>query len=1021
MGCHASALNFEEFDPDYRYCGRRAQIVSSQALKHPNPKTGSADRQKRSFVVGTFDQAVAERDDVGVIRQLNHLDEPYRAPGADAALEADAVGGAEPMTARKLADIYLREAIPFMELDSSVLAATSDDADENDKLVFHEEHSIMGNTAVSYMQTVQGIPVWESGMAVQVEDDAMQVIGSQNTMQIGLKLKLPPDDAPYNEGEIDEQVLVELMGFESGAALDISHKEKFIYKYRAGRRIEGLHEDPIEGGAAEPGFVLPPVGKKIKDNNAYVVTAVQFTHTSSSTGEEGWLAMIEAATGSVLYLRSLRGCAMHATLNVEERLGDRHDDGPPVGEIAVHAGEAVGTARIVFFDIGDTLGRGIFGPSGELLEIRLFADVLERLQHMNANGVRIGIISDPGAFDTGLIRSLLQDTGAFDFIDASLVFFGPKDGTSIFENSALAAGVAASECLFVGENQTERDVASSAGFRVATSPQEASAATDPDATLAWVYLQDPATKAGAAGPRPDSSLQSLDQFRDLVALRGLTPPAAGSGQALSGEFIRLQNIDTPNPTLPTSPPPGDFRFSVNTNDFGAANAYHNCDRLFRILEEFGMDVRSYFDGTNFPVRVDHRVRYTTNPFLPPTANVVNASAPGFTFPPRSDGFRFALAARNTAVGMATAWRVVLHEFGHALLWDNVGSPNFRFAHSAGDALAAILNDAGNQAARHLTFPWVSIGRSHMRPVTDFAWYGTRYEPFDANGEDRAGYVAEQMLSSTLFRAYQAAGGDSTDRQEQEFAARYVVFLVMKAIRLMSTFNNPSGPEGFADLMMQADAGTFPNDGVQRQIGLLRKVIRWAFEMQGAYRQPASSVQVATNQIGNPPPVDVYINDGRDGQYHFAKDIDALDIWNRQTADGGTVHQEPVMGQLNFAFARISNRGLSQATNISVHGFQSVASGDHVWPNDWHPLTTPSLQSAAGIASGGGLVVGPFSWVPVSSTPTVLMSVSASNDQSNLSRFTSANPVATRQLALWDNNTALRSMPSVAHPSAQPVG
>lgn len=971
--------------------------------------------------MGTFDQAIAERDEAGVVRQLNHLDEPFRAPGADAALDSDAVGGAEPMTARKLADLYLQEAIPFMDLDSGMLAAASDDAEENDRLVFHEENSIMGNTAVSYMQTLQGIPVWESGMAVQVEDTAMQVIGSQNTMQIGLKLKIPPEDAPYNEAEIDEQALVELMGFERGAELDINHKEKFIYKYRANRRIEGLHQHPIDGTVAELEFALPPVGKKIKDNSAYVVTAVQFTRISSSSGEEGWLALIEATTGSVLYLRSLRGCAMHATLDVEGRIRDQEDDSLPAGEMAAEADDADDAARVVFFDIGDTLGRGVFGPSGELLEIQLFAGVLGILQELDESGVRIGIISNPGPFDTGLIRSLLQDTGAFDFIDANLVFFGPKDSTSIFESSALAAGAATSECIFVGESQAERDFASSAGFRVAASPQEVAAAIDPDAALAWVYLQDPTTKAGAAGPGPDSSSQSLDQFRDLVALRGLTPPANGGNLGLSGEFIRIEHIDTPNPTLPTSPPPGDFRFSVNTNDFGAVNAYHNCDRLFRILEDFGMDVPSYFDGTNFPVRVDHRVRYKPHPLLPPTANIVNASAPGFTFPPRSDGFRFALAASNTAVGMATAWRVVLHEFGHTLLWDNVGSPNFRFAHSAGDALAAILNDAGNQAARHLTFPWVSIGRSHMRPVTDFAWYGTRYEPFDENGGDPFGYDAEEILSSTLFRVYQAVGGDSTDRQEQDFAARYVVFLVIKAIRLMSPFNNPDMPEGFADLMMQADAGTFPHDGVQRQIGLLRKVIRWAFEMQGAYRQPASSVQVATNQIGNPPPVDVYINNGRDGQYHFAENTNAVDIWNRQTADGGTVHQEPVMGQLNFAFARISNRGLSQATNVSVHGFQSVASSDQIWPNDWHPLATPNVQSAAGIASGGELVVGPFNWVPVSSAPTLLMSVSASGDQSNLTRFTSANPVATRQLALLDNNTALRSMSAVAHPSASPVG
>ena len=47
---------------------------------------------------------------------------------------------------------------------------------------------------------------------------------------------------------------------------------------------------------------------------------------------------------------------------------------------------------------------------------------------------------------------------------------------------------------------------------------------------------------------------------------------------------------------------------------------------------------------------------------------------------------------GTTVGMGSEGRTVYHEFGHALLWDSVNSPNFGFAHSAGDSLAMIVTD-----------------------------------------------------------------------------------------------------------------------------------------------------------------------------------------------------------------------------------------------------------------------------------------------------------------------------------------
>ena len=62
------------------------------------------------------------------------------------------------------------------------------------------------------------------------------------------------------------------------------------------------------------------------------------------------------------------------------------------------------------------------------------------------------------------------------------------------------------------------------------------------------------------------------------------------------------------------------------------------------------------------------------------------------------------------MGIACDYRVVLHELGgHGVLYNHVNSANFGFAHSAGDSIAAVLNDAGSQAPdRFVTFPWVNI-------------------------------------------------------------------------------------------------------------------------------------------------------------------------------------------------------------------------------------------------------------------------------------------------------------------------
>ncbi len=515
----------------------------------------------------------------------------------------------------------------------------------------------------------------------------------------------------------------------------------------------------------------------------------------------------------------------------------------------------------------------------------------------------------------------------------------------------------------------------------------------------FVYQRDPITTTGNTAIQADSSAETLNAVRDRVTLPGLDDAGSGGVQHLGGEFVRLENISAPHTPAPTESE--NFFYPVPTNNFSAVNAYYHCDRLFRILKGMGFDVPAYFDGTTFPVRVDHRAT------IGGRTNTVNAQAPGNFAGNGSDGFRFALVQVDTGVGMAVEWRVVLHEFGHTILWDNVNSPNFRFSHSAGDSLAAILNDADSLAPDPgRTFPWTVIQRRHDRPVSSWAWGGPNDSAFpvgDPRSEDRAGYLREQILSSTLFRLYQAIGGAHADVVIRQFAARHVTYLIFDAVASLTPFAQPDNAEEFADVVMDSDLGTTEFEA--QPGGVVHKVIRWAFEQQGSYQPDGAPATVRTP--GAPPAVDVFIDDGRSGEYTptGALVMDTGDVWLRSTADSGTGHQQPKNGEKSFVYLRVGNRGSDVARDVSVRLFSTENTIAPVWPGDWTPVGTTTVGNVAGQSES---VVGPLEWTPSGTGDRgLLASVSADGDASNLDVVTGS--VATARLAHCDNNVAFRKV------------
>jgi hypothetical protein len=103
---------------------------------------------------------------------------------------------------------------------------------------------------------------------------------------------------------------------------------------------------------------------------------------------------------------------------------------------------------------------------------------------------------------------------------------------------------------------------------------------------------------------------------------------------------------------------------------------------------------------------------------------VNAQGYGNATKDGASRMGFNLLDAASTISISAKPRIAWHEFGHELLFEHVGGPNFGFAHSAGDSLGVIMLDPDSQAPdRFLTFPFCpTIVRRHDRPVSG-GWGG----------------------------------------------------------------------------------------------------------------------------------------------------------------------------------------------------------------------------------------------------------------------------------------------------------
>jgi hypothetical protein len=475
------------------------------------------------------------------------------------------------------------------------------------------------------------------------------------------------------------------------------------------------------------------------------------------------------------------------------------------------------------------------------------------------------------------------------------------------------------------------------------------------------------------------------------------------------------------------------------NSFAALSGYQHARELFDTMRAYGFSPKQYFKLADLPLHVRYRAAIRPGPGK--DGKAVNAQV-DYDSPNATLHVNFALAdlkrstSRREPIGLTADPRWSWHEYGHVLLAASTGYLEFPFAHSAGDALAAIRSDPGSGLAdrpglRGLTFPWVYLNRRHDRSVYDgWSWCGTNHRPlrFPSGGvsQRHKGYESEQILSTSLFRLYRALGGDTVlatgkpDVKRRQEAADYAVYLIVRAIALLGPASAvpTETPDQFVSALVDADIGTWPGAHgplKDRVGGCVHKLVRWAFEAQGLYATTDSLAVI--DAPGEPPDVDVFIDNGRpdsEGGHprggYMPVSLDwngARPLWH---ATANAIH---VAG--NQVTVEVLNRGRLPAAGVVVRVFWAD------WPDHWSdpPKWKTGRWTLLGAPSGpqqvptGGApsAFGPFPAPPTGSGRRLILAVaSCAADRANCDQVTclpcAMLPTPIVDLVAGDNNLGL---------------
>ncbi|AVO38641.1 hypothetical protein [Pukyongiella litopenaei] len=542
---------------------------------------------------------------------------------------------------------------------------------------------------------------------------------------------------------------------------------------------------------------------------------------------------------------------------------------------------------------------------------------------------------------------------------------------------------------------------------------------------AKVFVRTPADspfvkKAGAryrfSRRRPAAPDPVLDEFREYRRISGHVNAILKDTGFRVRQCPRLVHTDTDGNATKVVDLDGTGNPQPRRDDFSAISAFYNARAFFDLMAEFGLPPSTYVVRAQQELQVFYRAGITPGPGG--SGNTVNAQvAYDCTTADELPFINLNLALADLArrarpagspgkqwaqpLGIAASGRWMLHEAGHYLLAARIGQLEFDFAHSPGDALAAVAHDPTSRLAdprrgvnadmRFFTYPFVFAPRRHDRsPLQGWGWYGYLNRAVIEQVPGRCGvtkgYLSEQILSTTVFRLYRALGGDTLnaagdpDHLVRRRAAAVTLFLLIRAIAGLA--QSPSRAEalelGMEDVsltMTQSQIwslaggdgelipvphqpeGSAPQPAptpVPWQGGVAHKVVRWAFEAQGMFPGDPTQIQ---HGPGLAPPVDIYIRDRRP---------------ESETTEAGPVRYGPGSyrpvslhfgADMDWTMAEpfeIGNRGQFPATGIKLRAWVGLAigPGSADWENSasivWAALVTFTIANP--IAPGDSLVL-----------------------------------------------------------------
>jgi len=601
-----------------------------------------------------------------------------------------------------------------------------------------------------------------------------------------------------------------------------------------------------------------------------------------------------------------------------------------------------------------------------------------------------------------------------------------------------------------------------------------------------VFAQDPISRAGLLyrnDVRPNRPQASLDPWSKSTRFRNLPlgkpgmaqlvdPPRGPAGGPLVSNFM-VTNSRFVEPGASESAPKEvtiPLVAGTRTNDFAAANAYFHTSRMFRRMRRFGLQPDDYFHFAQRPIKVRYRSTIVPGARDGRTVNAqvrwnavtgatVSVSAPG------TIDLCFALgdlsgSSSRAPLGISADPRWCWHEFAHVLLAAAIGELEFRFAHSCGDAMAAIASDPKSKLAdvaawRGATFPWIEIAdRRHDRDAAKgWSWQGSMYQrehtQFSPEYCDRRGYWAEQILSTTLFNLYRAIGGDAqklvagkrvADTRARKAASDYALYLIMRGIQLLGPANQVPAQTAlvYMDALCNADVPDNANPGpLDYPPALVHKVVVWAFREQGLETRTVSTAGAVL------PCVELHLADRRhDTTKPVPTNVSAYapvnfvdNTWHARTETlrvqhtiAGKVDAAPKSGAKNSIFVGVHNLGDKKAVDVTVEVWVAAFQNEiPPFPNPvaaagpWQKLDTktddvPRNTAAAG---PGHRQFGPFAWqVPPTAGKkyALLATATCDDDPANTTPSTALptalNPSPVKYLVAFDDNIALREVRSV---------